>query len=474
MKNIKSTSSVPKPSAIIGTYEGEALDTKITNLNGLDITKEVMDSVFSSEEYKEGIANKWYIGYLGHPDDPNYQNFSDGGCIIMTDGWLDSDGKVYGKFDLIDTPTGQIVKKFQDAGVVFGISIRGAGDIIGSQVDPDTFTFRGFDLVTFPAYPESVPKFTAIAASTKPEDRKRYQAVCASIRKNLRGITSCSAIETMQSALAPQSEEYKMLEERKKEIEDEGVVDITQEKVMAMTDLYLSATEEVSALRKQVETLKREKVQATADANRKIRSMERILGSQVENLSYDRDDILDSLEEEKNVSASLNRKLRSVTASLNEEKNQNKILSSRITKCQNDNLIYKQESTQLHNQVREQERVIASLEGDMRETVTANSKLKAQAKITASNRDEVVKLKARIETYEKIICDYQDSYANVYASMIGVSVDSLPITASTTVSQLEKAISGATNTSGISAMPSFDAIVDNNEEDEDLNEIIAV
>ena len=60
---------------ILDTYEGEILDTNITNKNGLDITRDVME---------------------------------------------------YGKFNLIDTPVGQIVKKFQDAGVIFGISIRGS------------------------------------------------------------------------------------------------------------------------------------------------------------------------------------------------------------------------------------------------------------------------------------------------------------------------------------------------------------
>ena len=48
------------------------------------------------------------------------------------------------QFDLIDTPVGRIVKTFQDAGVTFGISVRGAGDIINNSVDPDTFVFIVF------------------------------------------------------------------------------------------------------------------------------------------------------------------------------------------------------------------------------------------------------------------------------------------------------------------------------------------
>ena len=149
---------------VLGTFEGECLDTRITNLNGLDITDEVIDTVLESEEYKEGIKYGWFIGFLGHPEDPACQEFMNG-CIVLTDMWKEDNGKVYAKFNLIDTPVGQIVKKFIDAGVTFGVSIRGAGDIIGNVVDAASFMFRGFDLVAFPAYPESIPTFTAIAAA---------------------------------------------------------------------------------------------------------------------------------------------------------------------------------------------------------------------------------------------------------------------------------------------------------------------
>ena len=36
-------------SPIIGTFEGECADANITNLNGLDITREVWDNVFNSD-----------------------------------------------------------------------------------------------------------------------------------------------------------------------------------------------------------------------------------------------------------------------------------------------------------------------------------------------------------------------------------------------------------------------------------------
>ena len=193
VKNAKPINAASSSSPILGTYEGEALDTNITNNNGLDITSEVIEAVLESEDYAVGIENGWFIGFLGHPEDPNCMDFKDG-CIVLTDMELNSDGKVHASFNLLDTPVGRVVKTLQDAGVKFGISIRGAGDIIDQSVDPDTFVFRGYDLVSFPAYPNSIPTFTEIAASTNIETQKKYKAVCAAVRKNLSSITSASTI----------------------------------------------------------------------------------------------------------------------------------------------------------------------------------------------------------------------------------------------------------------------------------------
>lgn len=45
--------------SILGTYEGECADANITNLNGLDITREVWENTFASDEYKKGIEEEW-------------------------------------------------------------------------------------------------------------------------------------------------------------------------------------------------------------------------------------------------------------------------------------------------------------------------------------------------------------------------------------------------------------------------------
>ena len=175
-RNIKSEEEINDSGiedGILGVYEGECADANVTNNNGLDIQREVWETVFHSDEYKTGIEKGWYIGYLGHPEDPGCQEFKDS-CIVMTEGHIEDNGKVFGKFNLLDTPVGRIVNTLRKAGVKFGISVRGAGDIIANSVDPETFVFRGFDLVAFPAYPDAVPEFKAIAASTDLKEQNWY------------------------------------------------------------------------------------------------------------------------------------------------------------------------------------------------------------------------------------------------------------------------------------------------------------
>lgn len=417
--------------SILGTYEGEALDTNITNKNGLDITDAVIDAVLESEDYKEGITNGWFIGYLGHPENPDCMDF-ERGCIVMTEMHRESNGKVYAKFNLVDTPVGQIVKKFQDAGVNFGISIRGAGDIINNSVDPDTFVFRGYDLVAFPAYPESIPKFTAIAASTNLEDRKKYQAVCASVKANIQSINSASTIDVLQSQFAPQSEEYKLLETRKQELNCSDGVDISLQKIEAMTDLYLETLDKCRVLATDVERLKRKESATVCASRRKIAAIERIMASQL-------NDTLDSLDAVMASSESLKRHNRIISSKLEYAKKQ-------LSDAKNSNLIYKQKIESSAKELRKKDKVIASLQSELSETVTASSKVEADA----SNLGETNKnLRAELHQCRSQLRSYQDAYANLYASALGVNPGSLSITASTSVSDLKRLISSATNTSGI-------------------------
>lgn len=432
---IKSDTQTTSGPAIIGTFTGECADANITNKNGLDITREVFENVFASEEYHTGIELGHYVGFLGHPEDVNCMDFRNA-CIVMTEGHIDDDGKVYGSFNLIDTPVGRIVKTFIDAGVQWGISIRGAGDIINNSVDPETFVFRGFDLVAFPAYPEAIPTFQAIAASSDTEKQARYKSVCKAVKDNMKDITSAATIDVLKDQFAPQSEEYAALSDRQGEILDECSIDehdnptvppidttcdLSADKVEALSMLFADKVAECEALRAEIATLRTQLDSSTVAASRRLRSMKRISASQLSDLESMND--------------SLTKKVKDAQIKASK---QNLKYTSTIDKLQEDNS--------------KQSKVIASLNTRIDETVKENERLKQRASnLEASNS----KLQDDIKASQSIIDEYQDSYAAFYAHAIGASLDNVKVTANTRVDELKQMItsSSASNMSTTTVLP---------------------
>lgn len=410
-----------KSNKIIGVFEGECADAEITNENGLDIKRRVWELVFASEEYKRAIDMGWYIGFLGHPEDPGCMDFEHG-CIVMTEGHIDADGKVFGKFNLIDTPVGRIVKAFIDAGVTFGISVRGAGDIINNSVDPETFVFRGFDLVAFPAFPESVPVFTEIAASTNVDDRRKYKAICAAIQEEVPNITDNRTLGILQSQFASQSAEYKMIESQMNKGDN-----IIAEKLAAMTDMYIEATSQLHKLAIENERLR---IQASHDESvmrRKSNAMERITASQLN--AADKD--IEAIDAQLQKSINANKQLRHEIS----------ILNTTISQLKHSNLKYEQAIQSAENSTQKYERIISSKNSKLDETVR---KLR-EAEIRASNLDDkIMRLNERVVASEEMCNEYRNAYAQLYGGAAGVDISNLDIKAGMSLDMLKTTIHSCT------------------------------
>lgn len=412
-----------KDSVILGTFEGECADADITNLNGLDITRPVWENVFNSEDFKQGIELGWYIGFLGHPEDPNCMDFRNA-CIVMTDGRIDDNGKVYGKFNLIDTPVGRIVKSFIDGGVTFGISVRGAGDVDNNSVDPDTFVFRGFDLVSFPAYPNSIPEFTSIAASSDVKEQKKYKNICKTLNENIDGLNTKESIKIVKACFAPQSEEYKTLDQKLNEmdkIEGEDIVEeenvpLLKQELGAITQLYSQALTEIKELKNKLNSLTKTNESLLLTANRKVKAIKKIASSQHTYLQ----DELDNM------------------------KFKHQILSNNLNKVKEDNikanklnLKYKMNIESNAKKLRDQDKIIASLTESKSKTVENLTQYKAKV---SNLEKKITVLSQDIKASESIIADYQDAYAKLYANALGTQLDQISVTSATTVNELEKAI----------------------------------
>lgn len=433
--------------AILGKFSGKSCDSNVFNNNDMHLGRELFENVIASDEYKDAIKRGHYIGYLGHPKDPACQEFQNA-CIVMTDMTIADNGDINADFNLVDTPVGRIVKAFIDAGVKFGISIRGAGDVAGDgEVDPDTFIFRGFDLVAFPAYNDCVPEFQAIAASKDVDKQKKYKKVCAAVQTNLNSITSCEALEVIKDQLVEGSEPYVQVSERLEELTTPEVVvepvevSVHDEQVNALVTMYSEALGTIEQLEGENARLE-EAVQTVntsyLEASKKIKSMSRIHASQLASL----DDAVTAAEKKAKVSEA-----RYVNASKRIQQ-----LTARVNDVEKLNLNYSQKIQSSKSLLSQKDKEIERLNSQLRETVTASRELRTNA----SNCDaRVNELESRVQAAEEMIFAYQQAYANMFANALGKKVSNLSVTASTSPEDLRKSILGSTSTANIPVKPDY-------------------
>ena len=122
------------------------------NQNGRVYPREVLLKEVS-KYLEEQVSERRALGELDHPDDSviNLKNASH----LVTDIWWDQ-GAVMGKIQVLNTPSGQVLKELVGAGVKLGISSRGLGSVkesMGETIVEDDFQLICWDFVSEPSTP---------------------------------------------------------------------------------------------------------------------------------------------------------------------------------------------------------------------------------------------------------------------------------------------------------------------------------
>jgi len=105
------------------------------------------------KNYSKVVKERRALGELDHPEDSviNLKNASH----LVTEVWWDG-GSVMGKVQVLNTPSGNILKGLVDSGVKLGISSRGLGSVKeqqGETIVEDDFQLICFDFVSEPSTP---------------------------------------------------------------------------------------------------------------------------------------------------------------------------------------------------------------------------------------------------------------------------------------------------------------------------------
>jgi len=125
----------------------------VKNGNGRVYRKETLQR--EVENYQKAIGERRSLGELDHPDDSviNLKNASH----LATKMWWDGES-VMGKFEVLDTPSGKILKELVRSNVKLGISSRGLGSVKsekGKTIVEDDFQLICFDMVSEPSTPNA-------------------------------------------------------------------------------------------------------------------------------------------------------------------------------------------------------------------------------------------------------------------------------------------------------------------------------
>ena len=121
------------------------------NGNGRIYPRDILEREVNN--YQRAIQERRALGELDHPDDSviNLKNASH----LVTKMWWSGDD-VMGKIEILDTPSGRILKDLLKSDVKLGISSRGMGSVRESQgileVEED-FQLICFDMVSEPSTP---------------------------------------------------------------------------------------------------------------------------------------------------------------------------------------------------------------------------------------------------------------------------------------------------------------------------------
>ena len=121
------------------------------NQNGRVYPKPILEREIMN--YQKLIQENRALGECDHPDSSvvELKNVSH----IVREAYMQGDN-VYGRIEILDTPSGKIIQSLIESGITLGISSRGVGSTVnqnGNQVVQDDFQLICFDMVSEPSTP---------------------------------------------------------------------------------------------------------------------------------------------------------------------------------------------------------------------------------------------------------------------------------------------------------------------------------
>lgn len=165
---------------ILGRLVGICADFIDSTRNGRHYSEQLWEQVFEDPIMKERIENRVCYGELCHPVGREETDMEKVAVCMAEVPKKGSDGKLRAVFDILNTPNGKILKTLCDYGSILGVSSRGSGDTYtdfdgNEEVDPDSYTCQGFDIVLIPAVKSARLKYVTESLNNKKSLKESLQ-----------------------------------------------------------------------------------------------------------------------------------------------------------------------------------------------------------------------------------------------------------------------------------------------------------
>ena len=143
---------------------GKLQEADTVNGNGRVYPRNVLER--EMKNYNKLIQSRRALGELDHPDSSiiELKNVSH----LVTEMWWDGN-HVMGKLEVLNTPSGRILKDLAESGVQIGISSRGTGSVMhkgGQTVVAEDYGLICFDVVSDPSAPGAFIKPITVGTMT--------------------------------------------------------------------------------------------------------------------------------------------------------------------------------------------------------------------------------------------------------------------------------------------------------------------
>lgn len=213
---------------VLGTLVGPCADIINPTRNGRGYSEELWEKTFNSEIVKEYFENGGIPGEIGHPSDRTETMMEKIAVMMREPPKKGKNGLLEGRWDILDTPNGRILKTLVDYGYKVGISSRGTGDVYSDengneQVDSDTYDFQAFDVVLLPAV--KAARLSPVTESLKSKTLKQALTEALELSSEEDRKLMTETLENLNIDYSSSKESDNILTDNKDKVESNEAVD---------------------------------------------------------------------------------------------------------------------------------------------------------------------------------------------------------------------------------------------------------